>query len=553
MPTYRVTAPDGRVFRLTGDSPPTEQELEQIFGSAGQSNAPQDKPNPLRELPTELMHGVQKFGVGVAEVGNRLASDVKIDGEPMLPYDPNAYAQQRGELEKNQSATAKAARFIGEAAPSLLTTRLPQPAAFPLRVATEAGLGALQGEISGPGNGKIGAALGALGGLFGSSMSGKTNLGRNIAARQERKEANELVRVLSPDKRDTDAAEKATAFLRTEGVVPTTLNPMELTTGPILRRAEEAKSLRQNRLNTEYMFADASGQRFNEAPVRAGLRDAMADLEVSGSRVPSGAKLRLTLADLQDPAVVKHYKIDEKTMKDLWWGKARGGIDYVDVSLPEAVVHDSAKPRHMALSKQEAELARLTREAHDAEAFKLGIQPSQVRPGLKPSAARDVKQSLDFGKYKGTVETPTTAARKLGESEAGLHMRHEINSQFPDIAAENEPFHHMSNAVAMLEQKAQRQERGSIAERYAMVRGLGSLVHGLTLGAITPAAAVATVHSSAYHALNANVRRILADSIRSGKLEDAAKIVTRLAIAGTEANEPKNPDRDLQSMGVRVQ
>ena len=32
MPTYKVTDPKtGRVMRLTGDSPPTQEELEQIF------------------------------------------------------------------------------------------------------------------------------------------------------------------------------------------------------------------------------------------------------------------------------------------------------------------------------------------------------------------------------------------------------------------------------------------------------------------------------------------------------------------------------------------
>jgi hypothetical protein len=33
LPTYKVTAPDGRTVRLTGDSPPTEQELEQVFAA----------------------------------------------------------------------------------------------------------------------------------------------------------------------------------------------------------------------------------------------------------------------------------------------------------------------------------------------------------------------------------------------------------------------------------------------------------------------------------------------------------------------------------------
>lgn len=33
MPTYRITAPDGRTLRITGDAPPTEAELEEIFAS----------------------------------------------------------------------------------------------------------------------------------------------------------------------------------------------------------------------------------------------------------------------------------------------------------------------------------------------------------------------------------------------------------------------------------------------------------------------------------------------------------------------------------------
>jgi hypothetical protein len=33
MPTYLVTAPDGRKLKLTGDTPPTEQELDEVFAS----------------------------------------------------------------------------------------------------------------------------------------------------------------------------------------------------------------------------------------------------------------------------------------------------------------------------------------------------------------------------------------------------------------------------------------------------------------------------------------------------------------------------------------
>ncbi len=33
MPTYRITAPDGRTLKITGDTPPTEQQLTEIFNS----------------------------------------------------------------------------------------------------------------------------------------------------------------------------------------------------------------------------------------------------------------------------------------------------------------------------------------------------------------------------------------------------------------------------------------------------------------------------------------------------------------------------------------
>lgn len=35
MPTYKITAPDGKVLRVTGDSPPSEAELQEIFAGAG--------------------------------------------------------------------------------------------------------------------------------------------------------------------------------------------------------------------------------------------------------------------------------------------------------------------------------------------------------------------------------------------------------------------------------------------------------------------------------------------------------------------------------------
>ena len=93
MPTYRVTDPKtGRTLRLTGDSPPTEQELEDIFAAQGgaQEPEPAGQPSgamigPARQagilergwnaIPSEGIPGILKGAVregaeGVAALGD---------------------------------------------------------------------------------------------------------------------------------------------------------------------------------------------------------------------------------------------------------------------------------------------------------------------------------------------------------------------------------------------------------------------------------------------------------------------------------------------------
>lgn len=55
MPTYKITAPDGRTLRLTGDSPPTEAELEEVFKSlpAASPGAPPESPKSSGGVMTD--------------------------------------------------------------------------------------------------------------------------------------------------------------------------------------------------------------------------------------------------------------------------------------------------------------------------------------------------------------------------------------------------------------------------------------------------------------------------------------------------------------------
>lgn len=75
MPTYRVTDPDtGITLRLTGDSPPTEQELEQIF--AAQQPAQQQPASRMQPPGSvgELLSGAGRAILGTPEAGLSLAS-----------------------------------------------------------------------------------------------------------------------------------------------------------------------------------------------------------------------------------------------------------------------------------------------------------------------------------------------------------------------------------------------------------------------------------------------------------------------------------------------
>lgn len=69
MPVYQVTDPEsGRKVRLTGESPPTDQELEQIF-----ANLPAPQAAPVQQ-PTQRSLGQQI--VGGAEVGGQMLSAI---------------------------------------------------------------------------------------------------------------------------------------------------------------------------------------------------------------------------------------------------------------------------------------------------------------------------------------------------------------------------------------------------------------------------------------------------------------------------------------------
>lgn len=93
MPVYRVTDPQtGRKVRLTGESPPTEQELNQIFSQVGGQEQRQEAP------PAE-------------SVGMRALRSVPIIGQFL-----NIAAPAQQEVQAAQQAIPSAGRLVGDVA-----------------------------------------------------------------------------------------------------------------------------------------------------------------------------------------------------------------------------------------------------------------------------------------------------------------------------------------------------------------------------------------------------------------------------------------------------
>jgi hypothetical protein len=82
MATFRITDPDtGKTLRITGDSPPTESELEQIFAEASTAAQPQQATTPSISNQQQIQQSLIQAGVpsDVAErESQRLAAESRV-------------------------------------------------------------------------------------------------------------------------------------------------------------------------------------------------------------------------------------------------------------------------------------------------------------------------------------------------------------------------------------------------------------------------------------------------------------------------------------------
>jgi hypothetical protein len=316
MPKYTVTDPQtGRKVTLTGDSPPTEQELEEIFSSLPESNRPQQikygtpeydaAMSEARKQEVDSMGKGEKFlvgmGLGFSEVGRGVKRLTGFGEE-------NQNAQSDKALTENSGA-ALVGKVVGNALPFLPAGLASVGGSVLRNVGYQAAVGGLQGATATSGaGGSNSEVLGS--GLFGAAVGGGVQaaspyVGRllgSLAKKYGFGSADELIDPL------TGAPNQAARdILAREGVDPATLSaPLQsadIATAPAIKRGEEIAATMT--VNPARVAAHESAG--IQAPIAA-LTDDVAAQELGGSLAAVQGSQASEALDAYTKALTEHAK-----------------------------------------------------------------------------------------------------------------------------------------------------------------------------------------------------------------------------------------------------
>jgi hypothetical protein len=166
MPTYKVTAPDGRTVSLTGDSPPTEAELEDVFSAL---SAQPKAPAPA----TGSAAG--RFAEGAWENLNPVNMVKGVAGAVMHPIDTVKAAGSAMGSEWEKAGTAASQGRYSEAAGHGLAGSLPLVGPAAAAIGERIG----EGDVAGG----VGAGTGLIASMFAPrAVSGTVKVANKIRA-----------------------------------------------------------------------------------------------------------------------------------------------------------------------------------------------------------------------------------------------------------------------------------------------------------------------------------------------------------------------------------
>jgi hypothetical protein len=119
LPTYKVTAPDGRTVRLTGDSPPTEQELEEVFAAlpakAAALAAPAERSN--MDVMASSVKGLGKSAYNAVAGLNKLFAGPDLQGGPIGVAPPTPEPLPVAPDEQTAYTVGNVAQFMAPGGP----------------------------------------------------------------------------------------------------------------------------------------------------------------------------------------------------------------------------------------------------------------------------------------------------------------------------------------------------------------------------------------------------------------------------------------------------
>lgn len=180
MPTFKVTDPNsGRVLRLTGDSPPTQEELEQVFAQFQVEQEPQIDPDILSKAPEQLRRrelqrlAAEEGPLEAAAIGAGRGLTTLARGLGIADPESDIERQAFEELERQRPVSTTIGEVAGEAAPFLLPGGLAAKAAtVPGRVAASGLVGATEAGLIVKGRGAGDAATAQAAGIGGIIAGG---------------------------------------------------------------------------------------------------------------------------------------------------------------------------------------------------------------------------------------------------------------------------------------------------------------------------------------------------------------------------------------------
>lgn len=450
MPTYVVTDPQtGRKVRLTGDSPPTEQELEQVFSSLP---ALAEKAEPVQEKrSTGGLSGrsIAKAQDRVSKQEEFLASltpERRALIESINPAEAALIATGKGltdigrgvglmdkaeageieafkQLEQANPVATGIGEVLGQAAP-FVPLGLAAGAIVPTagRVAATGALGAAEGGLisrgtGGDANEQIMAAgvgggvasalelalpvIGRVGGKVIRRALGKAPDGAVVDAAG--KPSEELLKALKKEGMTfEDLAESATKELRNEAIDPE----------QVARKA----------------FLESQGLTGDASPTRAQITRSVDDFKIQQEALKSSGRVEERLA-AQDRVL--------STRFDDVIGKTGG-----DPNSPTSSVTDSLLVKANVLDD---EISSLYKQARDASGGEKVVKFSSLAKKLKElaplneRAGGNVKAVFETLKNRGLIDKNMRPTGRVGVEETETQIRQLVNSLYDTQKSGGDP------------------------------------------------------------------------------------------------------------------